>query len=66
METKLDHVPVIMSYKSGLELEDIPSFIDSIEVFAQNAKEQYKDQKIKLYFLPEDMVSMVMAAQGEE
>ncbi len=66
-ETKLDYTPAILSYKDdGFTLDEINEFIDSVELFAIKAKEQYKDGKVRLFFLPEGMVSMAMAAQGEE
>lgn len=57
--------PLIMGYKSGLAFEDIPDFIKAVEAFVNNAKSAYIDKKVQIYFLPEDMVDMYMAASQD-
>ncbi len=54
---------LVMAYKDGLELNDIPEFIKAIEAFSIKAKEEYKGELVKLYFLPEDLAQMFMQAQ---
>lgn len=61
-----DFIPVIMSYKDGLELEDMPEFITACQKFAEMAKEDYKGKNIRLFFLPEDLAKMMMEASDAQ
>ncbi len=62
------HKLLIMSYKEGLELKDIPEFIDAIEAFAVKVKEDetYKDQPVKLYFLPEELANIMIEVSNSK
>lgn len=64
VEKAPDHRMLVMAYKDGLELEDLPAFVDAIEVFAAKAKQDYQNEKIKLYFLPEDLANMMIEANS--
>lgn len=55
---------LILDYKDGLELSDIPEFLKAVEKFAVDVKEMYPDDKLKLYFLPEDLANMMLEAQN--
>ncbi len=57
---------LVMAYKDGLELGDIPEFIKAIESFSVKAREEYKGELVKLYFLPEDLAQMFMEASNKE
>lgn len=56
---------LIMDYKDGLELADMPEFIESINKFVEMVKKEYKGEKVRLFFLPEDLASMLINAQND-
>lgn len=61
-----EFVPLVLAYSDdGVEIEDIPVFIHAIEKFKSEALDQYKGKKVKLYFLPEEMVNIFIQHQKE-
>lgn len=54
-----------MSYGDGIPSENLDTFIEAIRLFDKQSKNLYEGKKIKYYFLPEEMVEMLDAAQKE-
>ncbi len=58
---KPEYIPLILDYSDdGLQLEDIDAFIDSIKAFKKEVAERYKGQKTRIYFLPKEMITMMI------
>jgi len=63
--TAPDYKMMIMSYGDGIPSENLDTFIEAIRLFDKQSKNLYEGKKIKYYFLPEEMVEMLDAAQKE-
>lgn len=57
---------LIMTYGDGISFEDIPAFIKGVEQFVITAKEEHKGELVKLYFLPQDLAEMMLAASEKD
>jgi hypothetical protein len=61
-----DFKPVVLSVGDGVKPEELEDFIKAVRRFDEEAKERYKGENIRYFFLPDDLVAAIDEIQNKK